>query len=189
MMKLDLPSRDINIISKMALEQSNGNTQLSDQLRKIKDHSAKMMDSMSDIVWAINPSNDSFDKTIVRMKEFAAEILEPAGINYYFTEDERLAGVQLNIESRKELYMLFKEAVTNAAKYSKASEVNILFRVLDNSLELTILDNGTGFDIAKAHGGNGIRNMKNRAAQMDADLRCESIKGTGTSIHVKIPIT
>lgn len=179
----------INIISKMALEQSSGQAGLSDQLRKIKDHSARMMDSMSDIVWAINPANDSFDKTILRMKEFAAEILEPAGMNYYFTEDERLAGLQLNIEKRKELYMLFKEAVTNAAKHSKASEVNILFRVSDDVLELTIVDNGNGFDVGKGHTGNGMRNMKNRAVQMKAEIRFESIRGTGTSIHVNIPLT
>lgn len=177
----------INIISKMALEQSGG--QLSDHLRKIKDHSSRMMDSMSDIVWAINPANDSFGKTVLRMKEFAAEILEPVGIIFYFNDHDCLSNIQLNIEKRKELYMLFKEAITNAAKYSNASEVDILFRLEGNILHMTIVDNGIGFDPEKVQAGNGLGNMRNRAAQMQGEIQIESIPGTGTSIQVKLPLT
>jgi signal transduction histidine kinase len=148
-----------------------------------------MMDSMSDIVWAINPSNDSFEKVILRMKEFAAEILEPAGINYFFREEPQIAAVPLSVEKRKELYMLFKEAITNAAKYSGATEINISFRMERDSIVLTIMDNGRGFDTQQVTQGNGLRNMRNRAAQMKADLRIDSIPDTGTSIHVLVPIT
>jgi signal transduction histidine kinase len=179
----------INIISKMAIGQVGDNTDLTQQLEKIKEHSARMMDSMSDIVWAINPSNDSFEKVILRMKEFAAEILEPAGINYFFREEPQIAAVPLSVEKRKELYMLFKEAITNAAKYSGATEINISFRMERDSIALTIMDNGRGFDTQQVMQGNGLRNIRNRAAQMKADLRIDSIADTGTSIHVTVPIT
>jgi signal transduction histidine kinase len=179
----------INIISKMAIGQVGDNTDLTQQLEKIKEHSARMMDSMSDIVWAINPSNDSFEKVILRMKEFAAEILEPAGINYFFREEPQIAAVPLSVEKRKELYMLFKEAITNAAKYSGATEISISFRMERDSIALTIMDNGRGFDTQQVMQGNGLRNMRNRAAQMKADLRIDSITDTGTSIHVLVPIT
>lgn len=80
-----------------------------------------MMESMSDMVWAINPVNDSFEKVILRMKEFAAEILEPARINYYFTETGELEKTQLNPEQRKDIYLIFKEALNNVVKYSAAT--------------------------------------------------------------------
>jgi signal transduction histidine kinase len=173
----------------MAIGQVTDNPELTQQLEKIKEHSARMMDSMSDIVWAINPSNDSFEKVILRMKEFTAEILEPAGINYYFREEPEIASLPLSVEKRKELYMLFKEAITNAAKYSGATEVNISFRLEREAIVLTLIDNGKGFDTEQVMQGNGLRNMRNRAAQMKADLRIDSIPHTGTSIHVRVPIT
>lgn len=179
----------INIISKMAIGQAKADPGLTSQLEKIREHSARMMDSMSDIVWAINPSNDSFEKVILRMKEFTAEILEPAGINYYFREEPQIAALPLSVEKRKELYMLFKEAITNAAKYSGATEINISFRLEGEAIVLTIMDNGRGFDQALVEEGNGLRNMRNRAMQMKAELRIESIPATGTSIHVTVPIT
>ena len=179
----------INIISKVAMENVSADATLKEQLQKIKDYSLRMMDSMSDIVWAINPSNDSLEKTLVRMREFAAEILEPAGISYYFSEENCLHQLQLNIEKRKELYMLFKEAITNAAKYSQATEVNILLKVIGDMLQLRVVDNGKGFDVNATSSGNGLRNMRIRARQLNAVFMLESIPGAGTAIELTIPIT
>src|SRR5690606_26045437 len=142
-----------------------------------KDHSGRMMDTMSDIVWAINPANDNFEKVKLRMKEFAAEILEPAGINYFFEEDKSEEGIVLNIEKRKDLYMLFKEAITNAAKYSEATEVNIIIKIVNKKLLFTVVDNGIGFDTEALQQGNGLRNMRTRAEQMKADFHINSIPG------------
>ena len=179
----------INIISKVAMENVNADAILKEQLQKIKDHSLRMMDSMSDIVWAINPSNDSLEKTLVRMREFAAEILEPAGISYYFTEENCLDQLQLNIEKRKELYMLFKEAITNAAKYSQATEINILLKLIGGMLQLRVVDNGKGFDVTATSSGNGLRNMRIRARQLHGVFKLETIPGAGTAIELTIPIT
>mgnify|MGYP005826832737 CR=1 FL=1 len=88
-----------------------------------------MMESMSDMVWAIDPNNDSFERIVLRMKEFAEEILEPAGINYYFREMGSIQKIQLNPEQRKDIYLIFKEALNNAVKYSQAAEINILLKL------------------------------------------------------------
>ena len=74
----------ININSKMALSHASEQKLVKGQLEKIKEHSGKMMEGMSDIVWAINPVNDSLEKMIIRMKEFAVEMLEPLNINFAF---------------------------------------------------------------------------------------------------------
>ena len=179
----------INIISKMAIEEADENQNLRRQLTKIKDYSATMMETMNDIVWAINPSNDNFDKVLLRMKEFAAEILEPASISYYFREEGEPASVPLNLEQRKDIYMIFKEALNNAVKYSGATELNITVRQEDSSLQLLIMDNGNGFDTSKSFSGNGMKNMQCRAQQIKGELKVDSICGSGTSISVKIPVT
>ena len=70
---------------------------------------------MDDIVWTINPQNDTMEQLLYRMKEFAAEILEPLNINFSFDEQGVLSTLTLDIRKRKDLYLVFKEAINNAA--------------------------------------------------------------------------
>lgn len=179
----------INILSKVAMQDGLEEATMKSYLRKIKDNSGSIMERMSDIIWAINPVNDSFDKIILRMKEFTAEMLEPAGINYYFNEEGLLDHARLNLEQRKDIYLIFKEAVNNAVKYSNATVVNIVLRGAADSLKMTIMDNGDGFDAQTTYPGNGIKNMQERAVGMSAALSIDSIKGTGTTITLEVPIT
>lgn len=179
----------INILSKVAMQQGLEDDKVRGYLQKIKDNSGNIMERMSDIVWAINPVNDSFDKVILRMKELAAEMLEPAGINYYFNEEGSLDKTQLNLEQRKDIYLVFKEAINNAVKYSKATEVNIVLQKKNDSLRMIIMDNGEGFNAASEYPGNGLKNMQSRAATMNAALKIDSIKGTGTTVALEVIIT
>jgi len=178
----------INIISKMALLQADGNNTMKNNLQKIKDHSGHMMESMSDMVWAINPANDTLEKIILRMKEHAAEILEPAKINLYFREDGTLNDIKLNLGQRKDLYLIFKEALNNAVKYSEASEMHILLSRENNFMKMQIIDNGKGFETEKSYSGNGLRNMHSRALQMQASLKIQSIPGSGSAIVLQVHI-
>jgi two-component system sensor histidine kinase UhpB len=84
-----------------------------------------MMENMSDIVWSINPKNDLAEQMVFKMKEFAAEILEPAGINYSFQVADSVDTLKLDSEKRKNLFLIFKEAINNAAKYSDGTQVTI----------------------------------------------------------------
>lgn len=176
----------INIISTVAMEEKQEQEKLKQYFQKIKDHSGRMMESMSDMVWAINPVNDNFEKVILRMKEFAAEILEPARINYYFTEEGLLENTYLNLEQRKDIYMIFKEAINNVVKYSSATEVNIMLRRTGNMLRMMITDNGNGFDATKVSAGNGLKNMRSRSEEMGATIKIDSVAGTGTSIAIEL---
>lgn len=176
----------INIISQMALKDANGS---SSNFQRIAQHSSSMMESMSDIVWSINPNNDSPEQVISKMKEFAAEILDPLDIDYAFTGEENLHAVTLDAATRKNLLLIFKEAVNNAAKYSGASVITIHFNKQADTLEVAIQDNGKGFDAEVISSGNGLRNMKARATSLRGKLELKSSAGTGTAISLSIPIT
>jgi signal transduction histidine kinase len=141
---------------------------------------------MSDIVWAINPVNDSFEKTIFRMKEFAADILEPFNIQYEFELSQGLNSINTGLRKRKDLFLFFKEAVNNAAKYSRCTKVVIKITEQNEFILLLIEDNGVGFDTTKNYTGNGMRNMKQRAEQMNGEYAISSEEGKGTSIRLKI---
>jgi signal transduction histidine kinase len=177
----------INILSKVALQ-----TELNDasktNIQKIKERSAEIMESMNDIVWAINPANDSLDKIILRMKEFGAEITEQAGVDFIFTEDDDLNEIKLLPAKRNNLYLVYKEALNNAVKYSKAKKVNVFLKKDDSHLILKIEDDGKGFDVQQNRSGNGLKNMRSRTAEIKASLQLQSEKNKGTLIELIISI-
>ena len=179
----------INVLSKVAMQSGSLNKEVISYLQKIKDNSGIMMESMSDIVWAINPMNDSIEKVLLRMKEFTAEMLEPAKINYFFKVEGSLDKSLLNLEERKDLYMIYKEAVNNAVKYSGATEISIGLTANNNLLQLQITDNGKGFDSSSSFPGNGLKNMHSRTMAMHANLTIHSIEKTGTTILLQKSIT
>lgn len=175
----------INILSQVALVEKNGNTQ--SYLQRIGDQSARMMEDMSDMVWSINPRNDSMNRVLIRMREFASEIFELKNIEYQFKENG-IEQLILNAEQRKNLFLIFKETINNAAKYSEASKVEIGLHQRDHILEMSIKDNGRGFDEQRIKVGNGLRNLRERAKEIKATLELQSVIGKGTQVVLNIPI-
>lgn len=158
-------------------------------LHKITESADRMMDAMSDIVWSINPANDSLDNIVVRMREYAARALEPNDIAYKVLADERAMNIKLKTDKRKDIFLLYKEAVNNIAKYAKATEAHISLHVHQNIIELAIRDNGKGFDATATYTGNGLKNIQQRAVNMGGSCQVRSTKGEGTTVHAIIPIT
>jgi len=180
----------INILSKVALQQQeNEDTLMGSSMQKIKDRSSAIMESMGDIVWAINPQNDTFEQMIFRMKEFTAEILEPLNINYTFKEEGNFSAIKFDIKKRKDFYLLYKEAVNNSAKYSHCNNLHVQVEQDANFLHLKVMDDGKGFNEKLAKNGNGLENMRQRAAAMAAIIKIDSAIGKGTNISLDVPIT
>jgi two-component system sensor histidine kinase UhpB len=176
----------INIMSQLAL-QENGNA--GTHLKKIANHSAGMMEKMSDIVWSINPRNDSLKQVVIKMKEFAAEILEPKNIDYVFNIEDNILTLKLDVEKRKNIFLIFKEAVNNAAKYSEGNKLFISLLMQQDTLHLSVKDNGKGFEPTLATHGNGLKNMEDRAHSMNGKMIQASQPGTGTVIQLEVPLT
>lgn len=177
----------MNILSRMMAHEANANESLHKNLQRISEHSSAIMDSMGDIVWAINPRNDSLENVIYRMKEFAAEILEPLNISYTFQQDGEFTEIQLDPKKRKNLYLIFKEAINNAAKYSHCTEVTVNLKYDKPTITLTIKDNGTGFDETHRSGGNGLRNMRERAREIHGEVVYITGPGKGTTVLFQMP--
>jgi two-component system sensor histidine kinase UhpB len=180
----------INVLSNVALQpQEKEEIVMRNHLMKIKDRSSAIMESMSDIVWAISPQNDTMEQLLFRMKEFAVELLEPLNIRYVFEEKGNFSSMKLDIKKRKDIYLLFKEAINNAAKYSRCRNLHIRFIQQEKSLQMEISDDGTGFVEKETRKGNGLKNMRERAAAMAGEIRIDPIVGKGTLIAVNLPIT
>jgi ligand-binding sensor domain-containing protein/two-component sensor histidine kinase len=180
----------INILSEMAkMKVSSDTGKTKEYIDKISDNSSRMMEAMDDIVWSINPMNDSMQKVAARMREFATGVFEAKNIEYSFKVDEAVHDVKLDMEARRDLFLLFKEAVNNLAKYSKSKWAEVDIRVVKSSLIMTIKDEGIGFNNnAEVDGGNGLVNMKKRAQSLRGKLEIRSEVNKGTVITLDAPV-
>jgi signal transduction histidine kinase len=183
----------ISIYSEVAKNQSTKNENADEAISKIGVASRELIDKMSDIVWSINPDNESFEQLKNRMQIFAAMMLTPHEIVYNFYIDEAMKSIKLNTEQQKNVYLIYKEAIHNIVKYAECTQVEIKMHFTSNSLILTIRDNGKGFNenILQANeslNGNGIKNMKARAESMNAVFNINSTINNGTSIELKTPV-
>lgn len=156
-------------------------------LETIGESSRKTLDAISDIVWAINPENDDFEKIILRMKNFAYNLLGAKNIDFEFIVDEEAAKMQLPMETRKNLYLVFKEATNNLVKHSGADKVLFAITKQKPGIVMVIKDNGKGFSVGDTLQGNGLLNMRKRSEASDGKLTIDSNPGAGTSIELTIP--
>ena len=186
----------ISVYSQVAkIQQSKGNYEvLENVLGKIASTSSEMISEMNDIVWAINPRNDSMEKILQRMESFAKPLLAVKNIQFSFNYTADIFGINLEMQKRKNFYLIFKESVNNALKYSGCTSLDVNIGVKGNQLHLTDQDNGAGFERRKVDqssqslSGNGLRNMEMRAKEMKGSCSIESHPGKGTTVNLWFPI-
>lgn len=179
---------------KILSEVSHNNLQKDQQktasfLNKIKEQSAQMQQGMSDIIWAVKPENDKLENILSRMREYASHTLEPKNILVTFKVDETLLSHFLDMQQRRDFFLIFKEAVNNAAKYSMAKNVTVKIAKKEDHLFLTISDDGVGFVVNNETTSNGLKNMKSRAEALKGTFYIQSEPGKGTTINATIPTT
>ncbi len=173
----------INIFSKIALQKIDSDRQGSkDLLEKISTRSEKTLDALSDIVWSINTRNDGLDNFLAKAREYLTEVLEASGIAYEIEASSEMESLKLGMAVRKEMYLIFKEAVYNASKYAGCSLIKISLTKNKDTCKLIICDNGKGFDMNEISTGNGIHNMQHRAKKINAVLDIETGTNKGTCI-------
>lgn len=180
----------ISVYSEIAGNQLQSNPQNAQNiLSKMGNASRNMIDIMNDIVWAVNPKNDQFENVVQRMQYFAGELLSTKNILLDFFADEKTKNIKLSMEKRKNFYLIFKEAIHNAYKYSDAAVIRVKIELAGNLLQMQIADEGKGFDMVKQSlGGNGLKNIQQRAAEIHAQLQINSAKQQGTIIELKMPL-
>ena len=172
---------------KMNLKEENAMT--TSLLEKIGSNARSMVLAMNDTVWAINPGNDDTSGLIDKMKNYAVEMLCERNIYYHFHAAGEIQKLKLNMTQRKNLYLLFKEALHNAIKHAACNEIIIRFEHENRILLLRVSDDGKGFEPGSLNGnGNGLANMKARAAEIKARIEIESTIKGGTKITVCCPI-
>lgn len=154
-------------------------------LNKISETARDVMETMNDIVWSVNPENDSMEHLVGRMREFANELLEVKEIDIQFEADLNMLKMDLPPDKRRDLFLIYKEALTNVVRYAGSTMTSIRLYREGSYIVIRIEDNGVGFNTENPqvrNGGNGLKNMKSRAEKLGGRLEISSVPGQGTIV-------
>ena len=175
----------ISLLSEVAKQKAE-NGKPSSLLTSIADIARESVASMNDIVWAISPDHDRFLDLTRRMRQHAEEVFAYREIDLEF--DAPASDLKLSVAVRRDVLLIFKEAVNNAARHSGCTKVAIDFRCDNSVLRLSIADNGKGFDSADNYDGQGLRSMPRRARALGGSLKIVSQPESGTSVKFEMPL-
>jgi PAS domain S-box-containing protein len=161
---------------------------LADPLSSIAALSRELVDSMSDIVWAINPKKDQLRDLAQRMRQFVSDVCTARQIDFRFETPPSEVDLAVGANIRREVFLMFKEAVTNMARHSGCSRADLEFRETERGLLLKITDDGRGFDVAGMSAGHGLRSMRQRTEGLGGEFRLRSEPRRGTTLTFTIPL-
>jgi ligand-binding sensor domain-containing protein/signal transduction histidine kinase len=180
----------ISLFTELAKGEVKERSKMKEYLEKIEENTKEISSGMRDFIWVLDPAKDSLLDTINRLTDFGNSMFDYTDIKFNVTGlKPMMKKTILSMDFRRSLILIFKEAMNNCLKYSKAKNVELRLKLNDELLEISLIDNGEGFDTSEKSNGYGIKNMRERAEKLNALLEIISTEGKGTSITFKGNIT
>ncbi|HEU4717753.1 MAG TPA: ATP-binding protein, partial [Bacteroidia bacterium] len=151
--------------------------------------SVGLSDNMRDLVWALHPEHATLDQLVSRLREFSGDLSEEIDIRFRRDFPASVPQQKIPKEVLRNTYLVFKEALHNAVKYSGAEEIVIAVTINRAGISIEISDNGKGFDAQAEEGkGNGLANMKHRVHSVNGKISIVSSPGKGARIAFSVPV-
>ncbi len=180
----------IGALARMAERRSGKGEAALEQMLKVKDISQELMDNLRDVVWVNDPVDGDLATLLIRMKEHVRDLFEPVGAACGFDLPVPLPERRVGNRFKRNLFLLFKEATHNALKYSNTERIELLFRMDDTTFTCALIDQGAGRkEGPPIGGGHGLANMRDRAAEINAQLVITDTASGGTTVSVTGPLT
>lgn len=179
---------NISILSELSKKKLLQKEDASTFLDRIAEEVHNSSQALDDIVWSINTRNDTLEQTVARMRRYAAEVFDVANIDYSLQLDEQFERYKLNMEQRRDCFLIFKETINNIYKHANAKHVQIKLWIEKGQLHMIIQDDGKGFDITTVTHRNGIKNIRSRIKKWEGEITMLSVPGQGTVTRVHFPL-
>ena len=164
-------------------------------MARIGNLARELTDSINDIVWSIRSGDESLESLTRRMREFAAEFLQPAGIEFSWNGAAPPPGLKLTLNSRRQIFLIYKECMHNVVKHSGCGSAFIAFEVGDREAVMTVADDGKGMEGGNGASpstarrpGNGLSNMRRRAQSLGGSAEFGTRPGGGCQVTVRVPV-
>jgi signal transduction histidine kinase len=177
----------ISLMSELIQNDENINQEASEKIKRIHKVAKGSTQAIRDIVWLTNPSSDSLKDLVAKMKEVADNTL--GKFNLSFDYPQNIIEANLPPETKRNIFFIYKEALNNIIKHAEAKSVDIKFNIGNGSIFLAIKDDGKGFNTELFSSGNGLKNIKSRAKEINAQLKFKSTPGNGTNLELAVNIT
>lgn len=180
----------ISMLSQPVTPDTTTFDELSENLDRINRAAREMTQAMDEIVWAVNPQNDRLDHLVSFFDSYAQEFLSSAGIDFRCDYPEPVPERTISAPVRHNLFLVFKEALANAARHAACRTVKVVMTVSADALTLSLADDGKGFAEPPpgARVGNGLANMRRRLEALGGRCSVESATGRGTKIVFELPL-
>jgi ligand-binding sensor domain-containing protein/signal transduction histidine kinase len=178
----------ISILTELARRELPPGAGPAGPLDRIAESSRELVDAMSDIVWAVDPRRDRLGDLFHRMRRFASDTLAARDIELRFLAPEREGGRVLGADARRQVLLIFKEAVNNVARHAACRSASVAIALEDGWLSVGLSDDGRGFDPDAASDGHGLHSMRQRARALGGTLEIHSAAGRGTRLQLRAPL-
>ena len=179
---------NISILSELSSKHLSQPEKAEPFLQRISQEVQSSSQAMDDIIWSVNSRNDSLQEVMARMRRYAAELFDTSETNCHLQLDENSGNKRLTMEQRRDVYLIYKEALTNIHKHAKAKNVWITVNQSQNHLSMQIKDDGTGFTTSTVTHRNGLKNLQSRVEKWNGKIQIRSENNKGTFIDIKIPL-
>jgi signal transduction histidine kinase/ligand-binding sensor domain-containing protein len=181
---------EIAILSELAQKEMGGESDIAgSHIRKIADRSREVVDSISEIIWTINPKNDHLNDLIAYLHHYAVQFLKSTAIRCRFESPETVEDFSLSAEVRRHIFLVVKEALHNVVKHSGATETTVRCGLSGGTMEVSVEDNGKGFPVDQiSRFGNGVPGMRKRIENIGGTFTLDSHRGGGTRVCISVPV-
>jgi ligand-binding sensor domain-containing protein/signal transduction histidine kinase len=180
----------ISLLGEFARRHQVQNGGAASHVDRICDVTRELAQTVDEIVWAVNPRNDALNKLAVYLAAYAEDFFHATSIRCRLAIPAGLPAIPLAAEMRHNVFLVVKEAMNNVVKHAHASEARLQLALEQNTLLITVADDGEGFDLEKTDPSrNGLNNMRERLKEIGGTLEVSSAPGKGTRISLSVPLS
>lgn len=179
----------ISLVTELARRKLEATHPVQAEVRTLATAAAQANQSVDEIVWAVNPQNDTLRSLLAYLRNFTAEFLEAAGKVHRLSWPDDIPAWPVSAEIRHHIFLAAKEALNNAVQHAEASEVSVRVVLIDHRLRVELVDDGRGFSSGEpSQGGNGLTNMRLRIERLGGQFNVQTAIGEGTRVEFTVPL-
>jgi signal transduction histidine kinase len=179
----------VALLGELAESDKDSPQEVEAHARQISQTARDTTHSLDEIVWTVNPSNDTLDGLVNYVCKYAQEYLAVAGLKYRLEVPAQLPGTPISPELRHNIFLASKEAITNIVRHARATAVSVRLRLEPESFSLEIEDNGKGLaGLDENKGRNGLRNMRKRLEDVGGEFSISAAPEGGTRVKLTAPL-
>jgi ligand-binding sensor domain-containing protein/two-component sensor histidine kinase len=178
---------NINLLSEISRKNLQHPAEAEKFLQRISEEVTSSSQSLNDIIWNVNSRNDSMQEVMLRMRRYAAELFDNSSTLCHLSMDDSIGEKKMNMEQRRDVYLIYKEAMNNISKHAMAANVWVSMQGHRGKIYLKIKDDGKGFEPTANSNRNGLKNIRSRTEKWKGQITIETSPGKGTLIEMILP--